>query len=153
MSMTFLRLAAVSMVLATPGLAQDVPAEVRARQGLMQLNQLHAGTLFAMVQGKRDYDAEVAKTAAANIVLQASIDQRLLWPEGTDAEALPGATRALPAIWQNYPDIEEKAKAWLAAAQSVEAVAGNGLEALQGAIGPLGGACKACHDDYRASRN
>ena len=148
----FLKTSVIAMVLASPALAQDVPQAVQARKGLMDMNGINAGVLFAMAQGKRDYDAEAAKAAAGNIVLLASINQNNLWPEGTDAEALPGQTRALPAIWTNYPDIEEKAKAWLAAAQAVDAVAGDGLDALQAAVGPLGGACKDCHDDYRAPR-
>ena len=148
----FLKTAVIAMVLASPALAQDVPQAVQARKGLMDMNNINAGVLFAMAQGKRDYDAKAAEAAATNIVLLASINQSNLWPEGTDAEALPGQTRALPAIWEKYPDIEEKAKAWLAAAQAVNAAAGDGLEALQAAIGPLGGACKACHDDYRAPR-
>lgn len=148
----FLKASFIAIVLASPALAQDVPAAVKARKGLMQMNGINAGVLFAMAQGKRDYDAEAAEAAAGNIVLLASINQSLLWPEGTDAEALPGQTRALPAIWTNYPDIEGKAKAWLEAAQAVEAAAGNGLEALQAAVGPLGGTCKDCHDDYRAPR-
>lgn len=146
----FLKVSIAAVVLASPVLAQDVPQAVKARQGLMDMNGINAGVLFAMAQGKRDYDAEAAKTAAGNIVLLASINQNNLWPEGTDADALPSQTRALPAIWTNYPDIEEKAKAWLAAAQAAESAAGNGLEALQAAIPALGASCKACHDDYRA---
>ena len=148
----FLKTSVIAMVLASPALAQDVPQAMQARKGLMDMNGINAGVLFAMTQGKRDYDAEAAKAAAGNIVLLASINQNNLWPEGTDAEALPGLTRALPAIWEKYPDIEEKAKAWLAAAQAVDAVAGDGLDALQAAVGPLGGACKDCHDNYRAPR-
>ncbi len=145
----FLKVSIAAAVLASPVLAQDVPLAVQARKGLMDMNQINAGVLFGMAQGKRDYDADVAKAAAGNIVLLASINQSDLWPEGTDATALPGQTRALPAIWANYPDIEEKAKAWLAAAQATEAAAGNGLEALQAAIPALGASCKGCHDDYR----
>ncbi len=145
----FLKISAAVMVLASPVLAQDVPAAIKAREGLMQINALNAGVLFGMAQGKRDYDADAAKAAASNIVLLASINQMNLWPEGTDAEALPGQTRALPAIWKDYPDIEEKSKAWLAAAQAAEAAAGNGLEALQAAIPALGASCKGCHDAYR----
>lgn len=147
----FLKISTVAMILASPAVAQDVPQAVKARKGLMQMNGINAGVLFGMAQGKRDYDADAAKAAAGNIVLLASINQMNLWPEGTDAEALPGQTRALPAIWQKYPDIEAKAKAWLEAAKAAEAVAGNGLEALQAAVPALGGACKACHDDYRAT--
>lgn len=147
---SFFKVTAAAVVFASPVVAQDVPYAVKARQGLMQLNQINAGVLFGMAQGKRDYDADMAKAAAGNIVLQASVNQMLLWPEGTDAEALPGQTRALPAIWRDYPDIEEKSKAWLAAAKATEAAAGNGLEALSATIPALGASCKGCHDAYRA---
>ena len=41
------------------------------------------------------------------------------------------------ADWDIMPDVDE----------ALAAVAGDGLEALQGAMGPLGGSCGACHDD------
>nr|MBX2836056.1 cytochrome c [Gammaproteobacteria bacterium] len=61
-------------------------------------------------------------------------------------------TRALPAIWETFPAITEKSDALKDAAAVLAENAGNGLEALQGAMGDVGQSCKGCHDDYRAKR-
>ena len=53
-------------------------------------------------------------------------------------------------IWENLPDVVMKWEAFGAAATGLAAEAGNGLDALRAAIGPVGGTCGACHDAYRA---
>jgi cytochrome c556 len=135
---------------ATAVLAQDLPAPVQARQGQFQLMALNIGVLANMARGNTDYDAEAAQTAANNLVAISTIDQSFHWPEGTDNFALDG-TRALPAIWENLPDVVEKWQAYGAAAEGLAAVAGDGLEPMQAALGPVGQSCSACHDDYRQS--
>ena len=130
--------------------AQDLPAPVQARQGQFQIMALNIGVLGNMARGNTDYDAEAAQTAANNLVTMSQIDQSFHWPEGTDNFALEG-TRALPAIWENLPDVIATWQAYGAAAQGLAAVAGTGLEPMQAALGPVGGSCGACHDAYRAS--
>ena len=130
--------------------AQDLPAPVEARQGQFKMMALNVGVLANMVRGNTEYDAAAASTAAANLVAISQIDQSFHWPEGTDNFALDG-TRALPAIWENLPDVIEKWQAYGAAAEGLAAVAGDGLEPMRAAFGPVGGTCGACHDDYRAS--
>ena len=130
--------------------AQDLPAPVEARQGQFKMMALNVGVLANMVRGNTEYDATAASAAAANLVAISQIDQSFHWPEGTDNFALDG-TRALPAIWENLPDVIEKWQAYGAAAEGLAAVAGDGLEPMRAAFGPVGGTCGACHDDYRAS--
>ena len=48
-----------------------------------------------------------------------------------------------------YAAVERYDFALSEAAAAMETAAGQGLESLQGAMGPLGGACGACHEDYR----
>ncbi|MBF9060498.1 cytochrome c [Rhodobacterales bacterium HKCCSP123] len=127
---------------------QDLPGPVKARQGQMQLMALNLGVLGGMARGNTDYDAEAAQTAANNLVALAAIDQSFSWPEGTDNFALEG-TRALPAIWENPEGFAEDYMAFGAAAEGLAAVAGDGLEAVQAAMGSIGGTCGACHDDFR----
>lgn len=129
--------------------AQDLPAPVQARQGQFQIMALNVGVLANMARGNTEYDAATATAAAGNLVAVSQIDQSFSWPEGTDNFALDG-TRALPAIWENLPDVIEKWEAFGAAAEGLAAVAGDGLEPMRAALGPLGGTCGACHDDYRA---
>ena len=123
---------------------------VKARQAHMQLYGFNLGQLGGMARGTIDYDAEAATKAAANLVALASVDQTAYWTEGTATGETEGS-RALPAIWENYADYEDQNAALLEAAMSMEAVAGDGLEALQGQMRGVGGACGACHEDYRLS--
>lgn len=128
--------------------AQDLPGPVKARQGQMQLMAVNLGVLGGMARGNMDYDADAAQIAANNLVTLSEIDQSFHWPEGTDNFALEG-TRALPAIWENPEGFAEDYAAFGAAAEGLAAVAGNGLEAVQAAMGSIGGTCGACHDDFR----
>jgi cytochrome c556 len=130
--------------------AQDLPPAVEARQGQFTLMALNIGVLGNMARGNTDYDAGAAQTAADNLVTLSRIDQSFHWPEGTDNFALDG-TRALPAIWDNLPDVIEKWQAFGAAAEGLAAEAGNGLDPMRAALGPVGQACTACHDNYRQS--
>jgi cytochrome c556 len=129
-------------------IAQDVPAAVEARQGQFKLMALNIGVLGNMARGNVDYDAAQASTAANNLVAISMLDQSFHWPEGTDNMSIDG-TRALPAIWADLPDVVMKWQAFGAAATGLAAEAGNGIDALRAALGPVGGTCGACHDAYR----
>jgi len=144
---SFLTLVAIAAASTT--MAQDLPAPVQARQGQFQIMALNVGVVANMARGNTEYDAAAAQAAADNLVAISMLDQSFHWPEGTDNMALDG-TRALPAIWENLPDVVEKWGAFGAAAEGLAAVAGNGLEGMQAALGPVGGSCGACHDAYRA---
>jgi len=135
---------------ASVALAQDKSIEraVTARQSLMALNAFNIGPLGAMAKGEIPYDAKVASAAATNLSLLQQIDQSRMWPKGSDSETID-KTRALPAIWEKYPDILTKHDDAAKAADALAAVAGNGLDALRGAIGTMGKACGACHELYR----
>ncbi len=123
-------------------------AAIKARQAHMSLYGFNMATLGGMAQGKIEYNADAAQAAASNIAALSALNQSAYWPQGSDSES-SFDTAALPAIWENFSDVAAKGKALNEAAVAMEAVAGNGLEALQGAIRPLGGACGACHKTYR----
>ncbi|MBT8408805.1 MAG: cytochrome c [Alphaproteobacteria bacterium] len=125
---------------------------VKARQSHMQLYSFNLGILGTMAKGETEYDAEAASAAATNLATLAQLNQSAYWPQGTDNASMEG-TRALPAIWNDFPDILTKSKAMVDAAVALEASAGDGLEALQAGIGPVGGACGGCHKPYRQSNN
>ena len=129
--------------------ASPFAAGIKARQAQMQLYAFNLGILGAMAKGEAEYNAEAAVLAANNIVLAASIHQPQAWAPGSDSDAVKGS-RALPAIWQNFPDVGAKSAELLAAAEAMKAAAGDGQQALGGAMGRLGGACSACHKAYRA---
>lgn len=121
---------------------------VKARTSIMQLYAFNLGTLGAMAKGEMDYNAEAATSAATNIVTLTQLDQSAMWPPGSDSDAVP-TSRALPALWQNFPDVVAKGTAMSEAAVAMQAAAGQDLDALRGAIGGLGNACSACHKAYR----
>jgi cytochrome c556 len=126
-------------------------ANLAARQGQMRLQAFNIGVLVGMARGDAEYDAAAAQTAANNLAAISQMDGRAYWPEGSDNGALGDATRALPAIWQDMAGFGEAWGALGTAATAMDAVAGDGLAALQGAIGPLGSSCGACHRNYQQS--
>ena len=142
-------LALAAVVAAGPVAAQSVSDTIAARQGQFKLLAQHVGPLVGMAQGNLEYDAEVAQAAADNLVSIAGLDQGLLWPEGSDNAAADG-TRALPVIWEDFDGFTARLGALREATADLQAAAGQDLDALRGAIGPVGAACSACHEDYRA---
>ncbi|WP_323769178.1 cytochrome c [Antarctobacter sp.] len=148
MKSSFTALAALA-VFAAPAFAQDLPQPVKARQGQFNIMALNLGVLGGMARGSVDYDAEAAQAAADSLVAVSKISQMAMWPEGSDADSIDG-TRALPAIWGNIDDVMAKWADFGTAAEAMAAVAGTGKDAIGPNMGALGGACKACHDTYRA---
>ncbi|MEZ5723209.1 MAG: cytochrome c [Paracoccaceae bacterium] len=142
---------AAGLVAATGLAAQDadLPAPVKARKAVMQLYAFNLGTLGAMAKGEVDYDAEAAQGAADNLVKLSSLAAGAMWPAGTDSAAVAGS-RALPALWENFPDVMAKGGALAEAAGGMATAAGTDLASLQAAMGPLGAACGDCHKAYRA---
>ena len=142
----------VGVVLADNHVNNPFAAGIKARQATMQIQAFNLGILGAMAKGEAEYNADAAVLAANNIVLAASIHQPQAWAPGSDNSAVDG-TKALPALWENFPDAAEKSAELLAAAEAMAAVAGDGQEAIGGAMARLGGACSACHKAYRAPSN
>ena len=95
-------------------------------------------------------EAAVPALVFVGFLMMSQINQRFYWPEGTDSESIEG-TRALPSIWEEGSRVMEISAELAAASEGLAAVAGDGLDAMRSALGPVGGACGACHDDYRAS--
>jgi cytochrome c556 len=143
-----------ALVLPLSAFAQDgFATQIKARQGEMDIMALNIGIIANMARGTAPYDAAAAQEAANNLAAVSSITQTAtLWPEGSDNAAAQN-TNALPAIWTNLDDFTAKWAAYGTAAQGLAAVAGNGQEALGAALGPVGGACGACHEAYRAPMN
>lgn len=123
--------------------------ELSARQGNMAYRALQLGVLGAMAKGEAAYDAEAAQRAADNLLAAATMDASMLWPQGSDSDALPDESEALPAIWAEGSDIGAKVQAMTDAASAMQAAAGTGLEPLQAAMNAVGGACGGCHKAFR----
>ena len=145
-------IAAAGIVAPVAAVAQDVPPAVKARQAHMQLYAHNLGILGGMARGNADYDAAAATAAASNLAALASLNQASYWAPGTDSDTIM-ETRALPAIWENIPDVLEKAAALQTATVALAAAAGDGLDAVRANLGPVGQACGACHESYQMPNN
>jgi cytochrome c556 len=128
---------------------------VKARQALMQVYAFNLGQLGAMVKGEMEYNADLAKASADNLVKASTMNGMAMWPKGSsmDDEGMAGKTWAKADIWADGSDVGEKAKAMREAAAQMAEVAGNGLDAVKGAMGGVGGGCKGCHEKFRAPKN
>jgi len=145
-----LTVAVLAASLVLPAIARADEAAVKARQSLMTLIAYNLGPLAQMAQGRIDYNADTAQIAADNLVAVTRHAQDRLWPEGTAQGEIEGS-RALPAVWDDLDEFATRYAALQDATATMQAAAGDGLTALQGALGPLGGACQACHQPFRAS--
>ena len=126
---------------------------VKARKAHMQLYAFNLGTLGAMAKGEVEYDADAASAAAGNLAALSSLSQRAYWAPGTSTDELGEETRALPAIWQEGSKAGEIGASFAEAAAALAAVAGDGKDAMAGAMGPVGKACGDCHKAYRQPNN
>lgn len=141
-------------VAALAGLAFAVPAQaqfakpedaVKYRKGAMTIMAAHFGRVGAMVNGRVPFDAKAAGDNAAVAEYMSKIAFGG-FVDGTDK----GDTKAKPEIWKERDKFDGGARkmqdemAKLAAASKT----GN-LDQIKAAFGPVGQACKACHDNYR----
>jgi cytochrome c556 len=150
----FLILASIAVtgaVVALPAAAQFQKPEdaIKYRQGALTLLGAHFSRIGAMAQGKVPFDAKVAADNAAIV----SVVAKLPWAgfgEGTD-KGLP--TRAKPEIWSNSAKFKELAERLQTKVAELDAAAKSGnFDQVKAAAGGVGGACKACHDDFRAEK-
>ncbi len=91
----------------------------------------------------------VALEKAADAVNKASIDQQQWFPKGSGPEA--GKTRAMPEIWSKPDDFTAAQKMFSDRSPKLLAAAkAKDLAAVTAAFREVGGACKNCHDTFRA---
>lgn len=150
--MRSLILTALALGFTAPMAQAQSPEDVaNARIGYYRLVGMEMGALSAMAKGDVPYDADTAKGHAANLAALKSYNAKGLFVAGTSNADLPGKTRAKPAIWEDMAGFQTKGAAFGEAITALVAAAEQGEDALKPAIGKLGGTCKACHDDYRAT--
>lgn len=126
---------------------------VKARKSHMQLYGFNIGLLGGMAKGEIEYDAAAAKGAAENLAALSSLNQSRYWVPGTSNTELGEETRALPAIWESGSKAGEIGGQMAEAAATLASVAGDGKDAMTGALGPVGKACGDCHKGYRQPNN
>ena len=142
-------LAASVAALSTPALAQFAKPEdaVKYRQSALTVMATHMGRLGAMASGKAPFDAKEAADSAAIVEFMS----KLPWAGFVEGSDKVGNTKALPEVWSQNAKFKEASEKLMAetAKLNVAAKAGT-LDSLKGAMGGAGGACKNCHDTFRA---
>jgi cytochrome c556 len=135
--------------------AGNFDRQIKARQSFMQVYAFNIGILGAMAKGETDYDADLAKASADNLLSAARMNNGAMWPKGSDIATAgnENLTRAKAVIWASFPQVAEKHQALTDAATKMAAEAGNGIDAIRANIGAVGGGCKGCHDDFRAPKS
>ncbi len=139
--------AAVVAAFSTVVLAQEMKPDraIKYRQGIMQAQGWQLGVLGAMAKGNVPYNKEQA-VRAATFVEQLS---HMAW-EGFVPVSDSGDTKAKPEIWKDKAKFDQLAKDMQAQTPKLIAAANSGDVAQLGpAVGAVGKACKACHDDFQ----
>ena len=140
-------LAAAAVTLSAPAQAQFAKPEdaIKYRKSVMTLQGAHFGRIAAMASGRMPFDA-------AAVVENATILETVtrLPLAGFVAGSDKGETRAKPEIWTDTARFKAVGEKLNADAVKLLAAAKTGnIDMIKAAAGPVGGACKACHDDFR----
>lgn len=120
--------------------------------GARQANFKVIGKAFKALRegsGAASPDA-AALRASADALARAAGKVHGYFPKGTGPEA-GVKTAALPAIWQKPAEFQAAARKLESAANAAQSAAQSGnVASLRAALPGLGGACKGCHDQFKA---
>jgi cytochrome c556 len=132
----------------SPAAAVDDSPEGQAfeyRTGLMQAVSWKVGKLRAMAMGEIPVDDMAAVKGARDVATLAG-----MMAEGFIPNSAVDGSAALPEIWTNFSDFEQKAKDLQTAATALaDAAQANGFEASKGMVQAVGQSCGGCHRPYR----
>ncbi|MEO8384915.1 MAG: cytochrome c [Betaproteobacteria bacterium] len=144
-----LAVSAITMTLMTSvAAAQAKPEDViRYRQSVYKVMGWNFGPMAAMIKGEKPYDKEAFARHAMIVGQMAPLAM-----EGFAAGSDKGAeTKAKPEIWAKSADFKEKMDKMVAETGKLATVARSGsFDEIKKQFGATGGACKACHDDYKS---
>ena len=132
----------VTMAVAHGTKAEDA---VEYRKSVFHVIAWNFGPMVAMVKGEMEYDAEAFTLRAERMSVLSS--QAL---EGFLPDTLVGDSESKPEIWENWADFEAKmGDLEETTAALAEASLSGDMATIMPAFKATGGACKACHDDYK----
>jgi cytochrome c556 len=136
--------------------AASVTAKVSGAQATQIMHERHEGMenigkAFKALHREFDTSSPSVPTVKASAAQIADLSKKASrwFPAGTGPDV--GKTGARPEIWQTPEDFAAKLSAFQKAALVFNAAAASGdMNAAKARYAELGGACKACHDKYRA---
>jgi cytochrome c556 len=147
MKKRFLGFAACALVLSA-GLASAADDPIKQRRELMKGNGAAIKAVVAMLKGEKPYDGAAVEKAMKDI--NGSVATFVtLFPKGSETG---GETAAKPEIWESKAEFEDLAKDVEAATAKAAEAAPGGLDSFKAAFGPVGKACKACHEKFREEK-
>jgi cytochrome c556 len=149
---TLLGASVASLLLAACGGGAQAPVDdspegqaVQFRQSVMESLAYKVAQARGMAQGEIPAnDAVFAKHANDVAALAGMIT------EGFIPNSAVAGSAALPDVWTNMPDFQQKAADLQNAAQALATTASSqGFEAAKGMVQAVGQTCGACHRPYR----
>jgi cytochrome c556 len=115
------------------------------RDGVMHSLAWKVGKLRAMAQGEIPVDNAVALKNAKDAAALAG-----MLADGFIPNSIVKGSLALPEIWMNFSDFQQKANDLQTAATALaDATQANGFEASKGMVQAVGQSCGGCHRPYR----
>ena len=140
-------LAAAAVTLAVPAQAQFAKPEdaIKYRRSALTVMGTHFGRVAAMANGRIPFDAAFI---ASNAAIAESMSKLPYagFIDGSDK----GDTKAKPEIWTDRAKFNAAAEKMQGEMTKLAVVAkGGNIDAIKAQVGVTGGACKACHDDFR----
>lgn len=141
---TFVKTLLIGVLLTTGTVYAETEAttpEVKARQELMKSFGGAAKVLGGMATGEMAFDAAAAEAAKQTLVAGAPQIEAKFTPNVED----PGS-KAKPEIWAGWDAFLTKAKGLGDAAAALDVAS---VETIGAGMKNIGGACKACHTDFR----
>ncbi|MDQ7775818.1 MAG: cytochrome c [Paracoccus aminovorans] len=144
-------LAAALATMPLAAIAQDddpIHQAIEARHGFYQMLAINMGMLAGMAKGDVAYDEAAASRAAANIEALTHYDLPSLFIEGS-AHGQAEDSAAKPDIWNNLDEFRAKFAGLQEAATGASEAVKGGAANIGPVVQKLGGACKACHDNFR----
>ena len=145
--LTKIAIATAAIAVATSALAQPKPeAFVKHRQSAFALMGWYFGPMGAVAKGEKPFNKDELVKATALVATMAKLPYDS-FPAGTETV---GNTQALPTVWSNNAKFKELAAKLATETDTLAKLASAGDEAgFKKQFGVVGGACKACHDDFK----
>ncbi len=117
------------------------------RQSWFTLLAMNFGPMASMVKGEMPWDDDKMEEYADQLESVTDLDLLRGFAPGSEK----GTTRAKPEIWSNMDDFRAKFDDLVTAVEALDDVAEDGdRKAIAEAVGAVGQACKACHDEYKS---
>jgi cytochrome c556 len=121
--------------------------QLKYRKAVYQTMVWNFAPMSQMAQGKIPYDAREFEMRAGRVAALAPMLAESYGPESREV----AGSKAKPELWTNRADFDAKLKDLVDRSATLAVVAKSGDEARsKQAFLDTAGACKACHDKYKA---